>query len=405
MPLARYPLLSLRRLSPLATQLYFFHSTRLSAALSPSFIRLMSSASSSVVKGSWTNLVTKGEIPQGRSSNAVSTNTPTEPSSTFRSLLCPHPFLLPPAVFSSSQSGVIGDVFYTFSGENTPRVPINNDVYALDLNTHHWRRIPAPTPSPNARVGHAAAVLNSLLYVYAGRVGAEFADTTLGDLWAFDPTSSTWTEIRPAPSSPSPPLLSYHTLTASPTHLYLFGGCTIAHGRSNALWSFHPATATWEELSPDASPSAPQQCGGSTAVCVDDTVHVLFGYNGKVELDHHSAFHLPTRQWSPIHATGHLPTPRSVTDAVYLPGLRGIWTWGGEYTPSAQGHDGAGSYHGGQGLVYEVAGKEWRLAEGEGPSARGWFNTCPGPDGKSVVVFGGFDGNGRINDTWMWTAA
>ena len=299
----------------------------------------------------------------------------------------------------------MADVFYTFSGENVPRVPLDNDVFALDLSTHHWRRIPATAASPSARVGHAAAVLGGRLYIYAGRTGAEFADHTLSDVWAFDPSASEWSEVQPTGSSPRPPPLSYHTMTASSTHVFLFGGCTVDHGRSNALWAFDVSALSWEKLSEEATPG-PVPCGGASIVFVDGAVHALFGYNGKHELDQHFAFDLSTRAWTPIVPRGSPPASRSVTDAVYLPALGAIWAWGGEYTPSAQGHEGAGAYHGGSAYLFDVKAGEWRTvdSDGEGPSARGWFNTCGGSDGRSVVLFGGYDGNARVNDAWTWTA-
>ena len=301
---------------------------------------------------------------------------------------------------------VIADVLYTFAGEHSPRVPVDNDVYALDLKGHAWHRIPATSSSPVARVGHAGASLGSLFYVYGGRTGAQFAEHSLADLHAFDPSTSTWTPVAISSSSSNPPPLSYHSLISSSTCLYLFGGCTPDHGRSNALYSFDPSTSTWTLLSHN-HPNGPPPCGGATAVHVRGSIHVLFGYDGKEELQQHFAFDLTTKDWTRVGSGkegGMQPDARSVTDAVWLEKVGGVWAWGGEYTPSAQGHEGAGSYHGGRGWVFDVKEGQWRQAEGEGPSARGWFNSCAGSDGASVVVFGGFDGNRRLNDTWMWHA-
>ena len=296
---------------------------------------------------------------------------------------------------------MIGDTLYVFSGENIPRVPIDNDVYALSLTSPRWTRATPHPPCPSPRVGHAATVLDSTLYVHAGRTGAQFADQTLSDFWSFSPATSSWTLLTP--TGPAPPPLSYHALTSSPTHVYLFGGCLAPEGRSNALWSYSPTTSTWASLSVN-DPSGPAACGGVTAVYVEGRVHVLFGYNGKEELTQHFTFDLATSTWAAVKATGHLPAARSVTDAVHLAGLNCLWAWGGEFTPSAQGHDGAGLYHSGQGLLFDLTSHEWKKAEGEGPAARGWFNSCAGADGRSVVVFGGFDGKERLSDVHVWTA-
>ena len=322
------------------------------------------------------------------------------------------PLISPIPTRRCCQSGVIGHTFYTFSGEFTPRVPLDNEVYALDLTTAQWTKLPASASSPVARVGHAAAVVNNKLYVYGGRVGKEFADKTLDDLHAYDPSNNTWQQITSATAARPPPL-SYHTLTASATHLYLFGGCTVDHGRSSALWSFDVARGEWQQLAESNSQNGPNACGGPSFVYTPNppTLHALFGYNGKEELDTHYTYPLATATtsttgWQPqTQSAGDRPAPRSVTDTVYLPSINALFTFGGEYTPSVQGHEGAGQYHD-SAYVYRLEAGEWvKVSDGSsgGPSARGWFNTCAMADGKSAVVFGGFDGTTRVNDVYVWT--
>ena len=304
-------------------------------------------------------------------------------------------------------------MLYVFSGEHTPRVPLDNEIYALDLTTAHWTKLCASVASPVARVGHAAAVVHNQLYMYGGRVGKEFADKTLDDLHAYDPSNNTWQLITPATATRPPPL-SYHTLTASPTHLYLFGGCTVDHGRSAALWAFDVSTTEWQQLAESDTEQGPRPCGGPSFVYTPSppTLHALFGYNGKEELDTHYTLTLATPTTSSTgwqlqsQSTGDRPAPRSVTDTVYLSSLNALFTFGGEYTPSVQGHEGAGSYHD-TAYVYRLADGVWvKVSDGSGsgPSARGWFNTCTLTDGKSAVVFGGFDGTARVNDVFVWTA-
>lgn len=78
-------------------------------------------------------------------------------------------------------------------------------------------------------------------------------------------------------------------------------------------------------------------------------MHVLFGYDGKCEQGDHFVFDLDTLRWSRLHGAAadrdhHAkhPPARSVTDVVYLPGVGSgqgsLFVFGGEFTPSAQGH-------------------------------------------------------------------
>ena len=226
-------------------------------------------------------------------------------------------------------------------------------------------QIPAGAGWPAARVGHAGTVAGNKLYVYGGRVGKEFADQTLADLTVFDPAESSFTVVTAAASSPAPPPLSYHSLTSSATHLFLFGGCTVDHGRSSGLWSFELSSGVWEQLSGGESLGGPAACGGSSAVHVDGSVHVLFGYNGKQELDQHFVFSLSQRAWQQVQAVGSSsPTPRSVTDCVHLPGLGSLWVFGGEFTPSVNGHEGAGEYHA-DAHLFDIKRSVWSMVEGE----------------------------------------
>jgi hypothetical protein len=75
-------------------------------------------------------------------------------------------------------------------------------------------------------------------------------------------------------------------------------------------------------------------------------VHVLFGYNGKSEQEDHYIFDLASSRWSRVRVADAItPTARSVTDVVYLGSLGAqgsLLVYGGEFTPSVNGHEGAG---------------------------------------------------------------
>jgi hypothetical protein len=48
-----------------------------------------------------------------------------------------------------------------------------------------------------------------------------------------------------------------------------------------------------------------------------------------------------------------------------------------------------------------LASQRWSAGPQSGPKARGWFNTAAGADGRSALVFGGFDGDLRRNDVHL----
>lgn len=197
-------------------------------------------------------------------------------------------------------------------------------------------------------------------------------------------------------------------MTGHGESLYLFGGCMIDHGRSNGLWQLSLKTLVWTELAPiqqqlQDPTAAPCARGGPGAVATADAVFIAFGYNGKEEQEDLWRFDLGKKSWSKIEPRGEVkPSTRSVTDLAA--GANGtFFVFGGEFTPSAQGHEGAGAYLD-DAFLFNEKDQTWSKlqpanAEAAKPGARGWFNTCSYE--KQFVVFGGFDGNERRNDVWI----
>jgi len=92
-----------------------------------------------------------------------------------------------------------------------------------------------------------------------------------------------------------------------------------------------------------------------------DGVWIGFGYNGKEEQADLWHFDLSSKCWQQVRTTGSLPTARSVTDMVLLRGSLQqptLFVFGGEFTPSQQGHEGAGEYHD-DAYVFDIKKSEW----------------------------------------------
>ena len=153
--------------------------------------------------------------------------------------------------------------------------------------------------------------------------------------------------------------LSYQAMAATGDYVYVFGGCKPV-GRSNDLFCYHVKDQVWSALSVGAVANSPSERGGPALVALPDAVHVLFGYNGKVEADDHFVFDLVTKVWRQVQ-TPIVPPARSVTDAVYVSRigrLGSIFVFGGEFTPSQQGHEGAGEYHG-DAWLFDIDTERW----------------------------------------------
>ncbi|RUP48999.1 kelch repeat protein [Jimgerdemannia flammicorona] len=309
---------------------------------------------------------------------------------------------------SSHTLAVLADHAYIFGGEIIPRIPVDNIIYVYNLTAQHWENPIEPVgDAPSPRVGATSAVLSGFIYVFGGR-GVKDMTPLVSDIYQFDPKTRRWSIIRPAnESAPVPEPRSFHGMTASETHLYVFAGCPIS-GRLNDLWSFNPLSRVWTQLAfPDVSAR-----GGPGITYADGKLWLFGGFNGN-ELDDLRTYSIATDVWSsPTVLTSSRPPARSVHGLVHLGDSR-LVTLYGEKDPSLVGHEGAGKFWDDIWVldIHEGGQKvEWRQvtidgAAGSGghvvkPKDRGWFQAVAWK-GK-VVLSGGLDvDNGRLGDLFV----
>lgn len=152
-----------------------------------------------------------------------------------------------------------------YQGYNAAFDAVDVETWAYDVETGVWENR-QPTVQPPTRWGS--------MMVYdpkADRVllygGANFAEgvacgfctetTVLGDLWAYDYESNTWTELHP---SVSPPPHHFPVLAYVPTidRVVLFGGFQQGFAALfNDTWAYDYQRNRWKNLNP-ANPPAPR---------------------------------------------------------------------------------------------------------------------------------------------------
>ncbi|KAF3014155.1 hypothetical protein E8E14_001202 [Neopestalotiopsis sp. 37M] len=316
---------------------------------------------------------------------------------------------------SSQCLSVIGSEAYIFGGELLPRQPVSNqfDVIAIGNNNaqDNVTTLAEPsTPAPIPRVGSTAATLNGVMYLFSGRGGLDMAPIEeKGSLWQYDPRSSQWELVEPNDrSAPYPPGRSYHASTTdSNENIFIHAGCP-EHGRLSDLWSFNITTKTWTELA--AAPSPPR--GGTSLAAHGRKLYRMNGFDGKTEqggaID---VYDIAARTWSTISFIPdgvQGPTPRSVSAllVVHISGREHILTLFGEGDPSALGHAGAGKMFDDV-WAFDLDSQKWHKATSVGselPAARGWFDAdvmVRETDQQSVIVHGGLaEDNTRLGDVW-----
>jgi DNA repair exonuclease SbcCD ATPase subunit len=94
-----------------------------------------------------------------------------------------------------------------------------NDVWSYDPRTNQWTQLDCIGFIPPPREGHAAALVNDVMYVFGGR-SSEGND--LGDLAAFRISSRRWYTFQNMGPSPSP--RSGHTMSTVGTKIVVLGG-------------------------------------------------------------------------------------------------------------------------------------------------------------------------------------
>ena len=156
-----------------------------------------------------------------------------------------------PAERSSHGISIISGTLYLFGGEHTARVPIDSDMYSIDLSDMGspgmWRKIEASFNSPIPRVAHAQATIGNKIYIFGGRQGIQMEEAPLNDLHCFDVTNETWTEIlSEGDNSPSP--RSFHQMISVGSSLFIFGGCGKS-GRLSDLFEFNTNNSRWTKHS------------------------------------------------------------------------------------------------------------------------------------------------------------
>ena len=142
---------------------------------------------------------------------------------------------------------------YLFGGQAGP--DFFDDAWRFDLDALTWAEIPAGDARPAPRYGTSAVldgngnVLVSHGFTFEGR----FDDT-----WSLDPATGVWTDIAPPPDArPLKRCLHEAIWDAASGRMLLFGGCASGFGPCplGDLWAFDPATRTWTEETPAAGPA------------------------------------------------------------------------------------------------------------------------------------------------------
>jgi hypothetical protein len=311
---------------------------------------------------------------------------------------------------------------------------------AVTPGTMRWRRIEVSGDSPPARRDHSIVVDREyFLMTYGGRNDSG----TLGDLWAYDLQKGSWAlwgregEVKPAPR------FGHNAVyVGGGVGMVVFGG-QAGSSFFNDVWLTDGAG--WVQLDPQ-SPLPPERYGAASALTSDGEMLISHGFTNAGRFDDSWSFPPQITSWTDVSAAGDRPVKRCLCRGAWdsqrnrflmfggqtdgTPFLGDTWVFDGaawteitsESKPSprnfyamAETDPGRIALFGGNSVdgpgpvndlwFFDSATDTWTLAqpEGEAPSARYGHDAVWVPEARKLIVFGGHDASGDVNDLWELT--
>eukprot|EP00397_Hematodinium_sp_SG-2012_P039098 GEMP01042634.1.p1 GENE.GEMP01042634.1~~GEMP01042634.1.p1 ORF type:complete len:502 (+),score=78.77 GEMP01042634.1:151-1656(+) len=288
----------------------------------------------------------------------------------------------PPRQRSLHVGIVVNDGLYIFGGyDGSNRV---NDFYKFDFKTSRWSLIMATSPLPSARDRHITVSYQQCIYIFGGYDG----NNRVNDFWQFDTISETWSLVEGGGTPPTP--RHSHSGIEYNGSMYIFAGYD-GNYRSD-FHQFDFATKKWSIVS--VKGAAPKARYRTSAVAYKNKMLVVGGHDGAKHLNDFYQFNFDTLVWSLIEFSGSTlpPSPRDSHSAVIFGDS--MYLFGG--STGAARND-----------LYEFRfdTKQWReIRPAAGKNGHQYQVPCARfchtgvVYNSSLYIFGGYDGQNRLND-------
>jgi hypothetical protein len=200
----------------------------------------------------------------------------------------------------------------------------HNDVWAFDLASHQWSEFTPSEPRPNIRYG-AASVFDPLerdLVTFAG-----FTDQgRFEDTWRFGVEPEAWREIETGAANPHKRCLHSASYDPSRHRMMIYGGQR--SGPLGDLWAFDLASDSWSELTPASRP--PGRYFTAQAYAAQSDALLIFGGNlGAGRSNEVWAFDLGAGSWRLLNPAGAAPSARDGAAAAWIPEQNRLLVFGG----------------------------------------------------------------------------
>ncbi|MPZ13539.1 MAG: hypothetical protein GEU73_03805 [Chloroflexi bacterium] len=276
-----------------------------------------------------------------------------------------------------------------------------DDLWAYGPSANAWTSVTTTGAVPSPRSHHVAVwdTAGSQMLVFGGVWGGP-----LNDLWAYRPAAQSWTWL--APEGQSPPTHFLHAAVWDPAHtqMIVFGG--YGGGLRSDMWAYRPRTNTWTRLAQGVGPGPGR--GPYTSVWSSATNQVLALSDRRGPGTNEIWTYLPaTEAWTQPPAAPSIPSARFGHTAVatdVVDSARSGTDAPGASTMLLFGGSSGGSQFLGDLWTYRASTDLWvpLSPTGMSPAARGNHAAVWDSTGKRLIVFGGRNSEGYVNDVWSY---
>ncbi|MCW4006535.1 MAG: hypothetical protein NWF04_08105 [Candidatus Bathyarchaeota archaeon] len=173
-----------------------------------------------------------------------------------------------PLAVSGGFSEVLDGKIYVFGKTNQTALTVQ--VY--DPQTDTWLQGSNP---PILVTKFSWVILNGKFFLIGGADKTPYPTTVFDAVQVYDPQTDSWNQGAPMPTGVFDATTGTTTQTATPTYIYLFGGCTTTnYSRTNITQVYDPKTDTWTTGVP-----MPITRWSYAIENVNDTFYLLGGVN------------------------------------------------------------------------------------------------------------------------------
>jgi N-acetylneuraminic acid mutarotase len=264
-------------------------------------------------------------------------------------------------------------------------------MWSYDLATSTWKGLDTGGNPPAARALHAVAYLpdTGKLLMFGGYDGSVY----MGDTWAYDIASGTWTDL--APSGNVPKARDGHSLVydTSDKKVYLFGGWNGAK-EFNDTWSYDPAANTWTELKPAGSVPAARDSQAMVFEPKTGKMVLFGGWNQTTDLGDTWLYDPAANTWTAAAPAGEGPSSRALSQMVCEASTGKVILFGGGTSGNVATADM---------WAYDPVAGTWAPITPTGtlPPARSGHAVAY-DSSKGLILFGGADRGAFFNDVWTY---